>query len=119
MPHDSVDHLQRLMTNEFFGYAQDSKKAAGRALGTIVEILTFYLLKSWGLTASVGIERRIPEFGNASITHNVEFSLHPVFAEYRLSVPRDGRSVTAHRILKALREMGVAIVPETSSSASV
>ena len=102
MAYESVDHLQRLMTEEFFGYAKDSKKAAGRALGTIVEILTFYLLKSWGLMASIAIERRIPEFGNATITHNVEYSLHPVFEEYRLRIPRDNKSITVHHLLKSL-----------------
>ena len=112
MRHESVDHLQRLMTQEFFGYAQDSKKAAGRALGTIVEIITFYLLKSWGLTAFVGIERRIPEFGNAALTHNVEYSLHPVFGEFRLNVPRDGRSITARRLLKGLEQTGAEFTPE-------
>jgi hypothetical protein len=30
---------------EVFGHTTDAKKAAGRALGTIVEIITFYLLK--------------------------------------------------------------------------
>jgi hypothetical protein len=61
-----------------FLYAQDKKKAAGRALGTLVEVITFYLLKSWGLGASVGIERGLTEYKNPAITHNVEYSLHPI-----------------------------------------
>ena len=80
MPYESVDQLQKALTENVFGYAKDSKKAAGRALGTIVEIITFYLLKSWGLSNSVSIEKRIPEFGNPDITHNVEYSLHRIFS---------------------------------------
>jgi len=37
MFYESIDQLQQWMTEEFFAYARDSKKAAGRALG----ILTF------------------------------------------------------------------------------
>ena len=108
MSYESVDQLQRILTQDVFHYAQDSKKAAGRALGTLVEIITLYVLKSWGFTDAISIERRIPEFGNPSITHNVEFSLHPVYERYRLTVPNDGKSITANRLLKllSLRQMG-------------
>ncbi len=50
MPFQSVDSLQKMLTKDVFHYAKDSKKAAGRALGTLVEIITFYLLKAWGST---------------------------------------------------------------------
>lgn len=106
MPYESVDQLQRALTENVFGYAKDSKKAAGRALGTIVEIITFYLLKSWGLNNSISIERRIPEFGNPDITHNVEYSLHPIFAEFVVEIKNDGRSLTAHRLLRELAAKG-------------
>lgn len=106
MPYESVDQLQKALTQNVFGYARDSKKAAGRALGTIVEIITFYLLESWGLSKSISIEKRIPEFGNPDITHNVEYSLHPVFAEYLIEMPNDGRSLTAHRLLRELGTQG-------------
>ncbi len=77
MSYQSVDQLQKVLTKEVFHYAQDSKKAAGRALGTLVEIITFYALKSWGLEMNIAIERPLPEFGNDDISHNVEYSLHP------------------------------------------
>lgn len=77
MPEKSVDALQKALARDVFHYAADTKKAAGRALGTLVEIITFYLLKSWGLEKNISIERRLPEYGNPDITHNVEFSLHP------------------------------------------
>src|ERR1017187_9464955 len=73
----SVDQLQKVLTKEVFHYAKDSKKAAGRALGTLVEIIAFYSIKSWGLERNVAIERPLPEFANEDITHNVEYSLHP------------------------------------------
>ena len=106
MPYESVDQLQKALTENVFGYAKDSKKAAGRALGTIVEIITFYILKSWGLNNSISIEKRIPEFGNPTITHNIEYSLHPIFAEYIIEIPNDGRSLTTHRLLRELASQG-------------
>lgn len=107
MSYDSVDQLQRALTENVFHYAKDSKKAAGRALGTIVEIITFYLLKSWGLNNSLSIEKRIPEFGNPDITHNVEYSLHPIYKEYEIEIKNDGSSITANKILKILKEEGM------------
>jgi hypothetical protein len=60
MPYQSVDQLQKVLTKKVFHYAKDSKKAAGRALGTLVEIITFYALKSWGFERNVAIERPLP-----------------------------------------------------------
>ena len=42
MPYESVDKLQKALTQEIFHYAKDPKKAASRALGTLVEIIAFY-----------------------------------------------------------------------------
>ena len=81
MAYQSVDQLQKVLVESVFHYAKDSKKAAGRALGTLVEIITFYMLKSWGFEHSVAIERALPEFGNPEITHNVEYSLHPILRQ--------------------------------------
>jgi hypothetical protein len=44
MAYESVDQLQKVLAVKVFHYAKDAKKAAGRALGTLVEIITFYLL---------------------------------------------------------------------------
>ena len=79
MSYPSIDALQRVLVESVFHYAQDRKKAAGRALGTLVEIITYYALKGWGFRENVAIERPLPEFGNPGITHNVEFSLHPIY----------------------------------------
>jgi len=78
MSYQSVDALQRVLVEKVFHYADDRKKAAGRALGTLVEIITYYALKGWGFCENVAIERALPEYKNPAITHNVEFSLHPV-----------------------------------------
>ena len=72
----SIDALQKELAKGAFAYAADPKKAAGRALGTFVELITFYLLKSWGLEQYLAIERGLPEFANPSVAHNVEFTLH-------------------------------------------
>lgn len=78
MKFESIDTLQKTLADEVFTYTSDRKKASGRALGTLVEIIIYYVLRSWGLSNYIVVERRIPEFANSEITHNVEFSLHPV-----------------------------------------
>lgn len=85
----SIDTLQKALSQEVFSYTSDAKKAAGRSLGTIIELITFYLLREWGLIDSISIERGLPEYGNKSITHNVEFTLHPILhtEEIEVSLP--------------------------------
>ena len=104
MAHESVDKLQNTLGEKVFHYTQDKKKAAGRALGTMVEIISYYLLKTWGFNNSTSIERRIVEYGNEDISHNVEYSLHPIVKEYEVKLPKDGNSLTATKILNALEE---------------
>jgi hypothetical protein len=76
MGYDSVDKLQNLLASEVFHYTSDRKKAAGRALGTFVELIAYYVIKNWNLECFTAIERSLPEFANDEITHNVEFTLH-------------------------------------------
>lgn len=78
MSYKSIDILQRSLASTIFSTKKDAKKAAGRALGTIVEIITYYLLREWGYTPNIQIETKLPEFGNSEITHNVEFTLHRI-----------------------------------------
>ena len=86
MSFESIDALQRTLADQVFHYAADRKKAAGRALGTLVEIVTFYTLRAWHLSDHIVIERRIPEFANPEIMHNVEFSLHPVRSRNKVTL---------------------------------
>lgn len=79
MSYKSIDTLQNALSEKVFAHTKDSKKAAGRALGTLIEIITYYLLKEWNLADFISIERKLAEYGNPSITHNVEFTLHPIF----------------------------------------
>ncbi len=104
MAYESVDKLQKALGEKVFYYTQHKKKAAGRALGTIVEIITYYLLKAWGFNNSTSIERGLVEYGNDDISHNVEYSLHPIISEYEIAIPNDGNSLTANKILKALEQ---------------
>lgn len=103
MPYLSVDQLQKVLVEKVFHYAKDSKKAAGRALGTLVEIITFYMLKSWGFEHSIAIERALAEFGNPEITHNVEYSLHPILRQQRLVFPHK-LPLNMKRVLAAVDE---------------
>ena len=102
MPYESVDALQKALTEDVFHYAKDSKKAAGRALGTLVEIITFYVFKSWGYEKNIAIERKLPEYGNPEITHNVEFTLHPTEEIKTASIEREAVPLTTKKLIKLL-----------------
>lgn len=78
MSYQSIDTLQNTLKTTVFSHTKDAKKAAGRALGTMVELITYYLLREWGLCDYISIERGLPEFGDKEISHNVEFTLHPI-----------------------------------------
>ena len=116
MAYQSVDQLQKVLTEKVFHYATDSKKAAGRALGTLVEIVTFYALKSWGLERNVAIERPLPEFGNGDITHNVEYSLHPSTPIATAGFRRIDLPITATKIAKIPELAELKIAPASIKS---
>ena len=103
MPYQSIDQLQKVLASTVFHYTQDAKKASGRALGTLVEIITFYLLKAWGYENSIAIERGLAEYGNPEITHNVEFSLHPILRSHKVAV-RDLLPITSTRVLDTINQ---------------
>ncbi len=104
MPYESVDALQRALTRDVFHYAKDAKKAAGRALGTLVEIITFYLLKTWHYEKHIAIERRLPEYANPDITHNVEFTLHSSTSLREVRFTKNALPITSRKITKEIGE---------------
>jgi len=106
MAYESVDKLQKVLADEVFNHTKDPKKASGRALGTLVEIITYYLMKTWRLNNSISIERGLAEYGNPDITHNVEYSLHPIVRSSFLTIDKSAKSITSNIILKALTETG-------------
>lgn len=106
MSYPSVDALQRVLVESVFHYAQDRKKAAGRALGTLVEIITYYALKGWGFRENVAIERPLPEFGNPDITHNVEFSLHPIVRQQAIPLQTYTLPLTTAKLRRVLDGLG-------------
>ena len=106
MSYPSVDALQRVLVESVFHYAQDRKKAAGRALGTLVEIITYYALKGWGFRENVAIERPLPEFGNPDITHNVEFSLHPIVRQQAIPLQAYTLPLTTAKLRRVLDDLG-------------
>lgn len=101
MGYKSIDALQNDLANEVFHYTKDRKKAAGRALGTLVEVVTHYLLCAWGLRNNMVIERKLPEYANPDIAHNVEFSLHPVLARHELRLA-SSLPVTPAKVRRAM-----------------
>lgn len=102
MTYQSVDALQKTLADSVFNYATDRKKAAGRALGTLVELVTFYTLRAWELRDHIVIERSVPEFANPSILHNVEFSLHPIRRAHNVVVNPLRPPVTPAKLLRQL-----------------
>ncbi len=104
MAWQSVEELQQYLSKNVFQDSQASKKAAGRALGTLVEIITFHLLKAWGLEKSTLIERKLPEYANSEISHNVEFTLHPgeqIAANIGFDI-NSSTSITAKKVVSRL-----------------
>ena len=106
MAYKSIDELQTLLSQEVFGDRQDSKKAAGRALGTFIETIVLYLLRQWGLNDSIAIERPLAEYGREEITHNVEFTLHPVCNTYPPVLLLSNEPTTAKKIVKKIPDLG-------------
>jgi len=107
VPYQSVDALQNALATNIFARTHAPKKAAGRALGTLVELVTFYMIRDWGLESDTAIERGLPEYGNPEIRHNVEFTLH---ASKRVGVgkiPADGRTLTPHLICRELTNLNL------------
>lgn len=98
MAYQSIDELQTLLSQEVFGDRLDSKKAAGRALGTFIETIIFYLLRQWGENDSIAIERPLAEYGRKEITHNVEFTLHPIHSVHSSFVIPKSTPTTARKI---------------------
>ena len=98
----SVDALQKTLAETVFRYASDRKKAAGRALGTLVELVTFYTLRAWDLREHIVIERSVPEFANPDILHNVEFSLHPILARHTVTIEPINLPLTTAKLRRHL-----------------
>jgi hypothetical protein len=107
MAYESVDKLQKVLAEKVFNHTKDPKKAAGRALGTLVEIITYYLLKTWRLNNQISIERGLEEYGNPKISHNVEYSLHPIVRSLILTIQKPYKSITANKIIKELEINGI------------
>ena len=104
--YQSVDAIQNALATQVFTDTASPKKAAGRALGTLVELITFYMIRDWGLESSLAIERGLPEYGNPLIRHNVEFTLHPSADRRSVTYPNISRSMTGRQIDISAREAG-------------
>jgi hypothetical protein len=107
--YQSVDALQIALATTIFADTGAPKKAAGRALGTLVELITFYMIRDWGLERSLAIERGLTEYGNSRIKHNVEFTLHP--ADSDRNVPRLdlGKTMTSRQIALSVAATGAGL----------
>lgn len=101
MSYLSIDTLQNVLSERVFSHSKDSKKAAGRALGTMIEIISFYALKEWGFEKYISIERGLAEYGNPDITHNVEFTLHPLVFNEIIKLPTN-YPITTKKIARYL-----------------
>lgn len=105
--YQSVDALQNALAHTVFKDTTSAKKAAGRALGVLVELITFYMIRDWELEDVLAIERGLSEYGNGDITHNVEFSLHPALQVKDVPVLDSGKSITPTQIIRGCEEAKV------------
>ena len=103
MSYSSIDKLQKTLAENVFHYTKDAKKASGRALGTLVEIITFYLIKDWGFEGGIRIEKRLVEYSNDKISHNVEYSIHPTCKQIQISIKKD-LPITTKKIFQHLKK---------------
>lgn len=51
-----------------------------------MEVITFYVIQDWGFENNIRIERGLTEYLNPSISHNVEYTIHPVQRSLRLEL---------------------------------
>lgn len=89
MPYNSIDEIQSFIADSFFKKNKDPKKSAGRVLGTFVEIITYYLLKSFGFHKNMAIDTRLPEFDCRALTHKTELTLHRLRLLKSMAVDRN------------------------------
>lgn len=107
LSYQSVDALQNALASTTFARTAAPKKAAGRALGTLVELITFYMIRDWGLEGDLAIERGLPEYGNSNITHNVEYTLHGSKRIATADLPDDGKTLTPVAIKRQLPHLNL------------
>ena len=63
-------------------------------------------MKTWGYEKHTAIERRLPEYANPEITHNVEFSLHPSIEIACIEASKDDLPLTPKKIAKLIASVG-------------
>jgi hypothetical protein len=63
-------------------------------------VIAYYLLREWGFEHHVAIERPLPEYANADITHNVEYTLHPAQPISSFTHPVTRLPLTANAIAR-------------------
>ena len=119
MQPNEIEEVQGRLAGSVFSHTDSPRKAAGRALGTLVEIITYHLLLSWDLKDSISIEVPLKEYANHEISHNVEYALHGIRKKYNVSVPtlHTHEPITASAIKKSLYQTHGIDIGEVRSSA--
>ena len=103
MSYKSIDEIQNELAKAYFDRTSDAKKASGRALGTFVELITYYWIKENGFFNNLSIETKLPEYGNHNLTHNVEFTLHKILSS-KEHIPLDyTTALSINKILKNIQ----------------
>ncbi|MBM2813942.1 MAG: hypothetical protein HW421_704 [Ignavibacteria bacterium] len=104
MAYDSAYKLQKTLETKVFNYAKDAKIAAEKALKILVEIITFYLLKTWEFNDNISIDYSLPEYGNPDITHKVDYALLPIINEKIITIPKKIDFISPNFLLKELQK---------------
>ncbi len=84
----SIERIQENLSRKVFQHTKSPRKASSRAMGTLLEIITFYMLRTWNFRDSISVETAVSEYGYNQITHNVEYSLHPTSTTYNIKTKR-------------------------------
>jgi len=96
----TVDDAQKYLKEAFFQHAKSQKKAAGRAIGTILEIIVYFILETYDLIKNMTVEYRLPEYGPNDVVHNVEYGIHP-----NIGTIQSEMSGTVHKNLQIPRSI--------------
>ena len=68
-------------------------------------MITYYVLRKWGLRDQVVIERQLPEYANAEIVHNVEFSLHRLIDTKSIETEPMALPISAAKLKRVVPEL--------------
>lgn len=84
-----------------------------------MELITFYMIRDWNLEGGLAIERGLPEYGNKSIKHNVEFTLHPASVSRSIKIVDPSKTLTTRQIRLSCEAGGLSMGNAVSKNSAL